>query len=137
MIPIQTDITGKNTQFGYLMDHIESYGFTIGGDWDYDHGYIDHILSRVGGNTIYLRLPFIVTDGQMDSYQTEIRFLQPFIVEHIVHVGLDQEDNSLLDATGFSQFQTPLAKDAPITNQTKWIQAGEQIISRRLMPYVQ
>lgn len=136
MLRLETNIEGKLAHFGYLRDHIEAHGFTIGGDWEYDRGYFDYVMWRDSDETIYLRAPFVVTEGELDMYDTHIRFLKPFVIKHVVHVGLDYEESSLLDATGFSQFQSPVDKDAPIENKNKWVEAGEKVITDRLLPYV-
>jgi len=41
--------------------------------------------------------------------------------------GVDYDEGSLLDATGVSQFQTPLDKDGYIHDKSRWIQAGEHV----------
>lgn len=135
MLQLQSNIVGKEIGFGYLRDHIESRGFTIGGNWDYDYGCFDAILWREEGETIYLRLPFIVTQGELDYYDAQIRFQNPFIIKHVVNIGLDYDEGSLLDATGASQFQAPIEKDAKIHRKSQWIQIGEKVVEERIMPY--
>lgn len=136
MLPIQTSLEGKKAHFGYIREKVEQAGFILGGDWDYRHGYFDNLLWRKMGESIYLRLPFVVTSGELDQYDADIKFLKPFVIKHIVHVGLDYEEGSLLDATGFSQFQSPIQKDATIERPNYWQQRGGEIILKKFLPYV-
>lgn len=135
MLQIESNIVGKEISFGYLRDHIERHGFTIGGNWEYHKGSFDTILSSGGGETIYLRVPFIVTQGELDFYDAQIRFQNPFVIKHVTNVGLDYDEGSLLDATGASQFQTPLDKDGYIHDKSKWIEIGEQVVADKVLPY--
>ncbi len=125
-----------HAHFGYLRDRIEQYGFTIGGNWDFDNGSFDTKIWGENGDTIYLRIPFTVTEGMLDAYDTVICFDKPYIIKHVANVGLDYDEGSLLDPTGFSQFQTPVDKDAPIENKNKWVQISEQLVSEKVIPNV-
>ncbi|MFC7687953.1 YugN family protein [Ureibacillus sp. GCM10028918] len=132
MLQFESELEGKHAQFGYLRDKLKNYGFCLGGYWDYDRGFFDAILSKQDGETIYLRLPFVVISGELDSDHAHIQFKTPYVIKHIVNYGLDFDDGSLLDATGFSQFQTPVDKDGTIQNKHKWVQAGEQVVGKVL-----
>ncbi|MDN4606686.1 YugN family protein [Sporosarcina highlanderae] len=125
MLKLQTELEGKTASFGIVSDCIRGLGYNMGGNWDYDKGCFDHILCQEGGETIYIRIPFFVTDGELDDYGASIKFGTPYIIKHVVHVGLDRDGDSLLDATGFSQFQQPIDKDGKIINKNRWIHAGE------------
>ena len=137
MLSLESDIVGRYAHFGELKDRIHKHGFSIGGNWDYDRGSFDTTLfcNREEGETIYLRMPFVVTEGMLDGYNTVIRFLEPYVIKHIVHVGLDYDGSSLIDATGFSQFQSPIDKDAPIIKKSKWIHMSEELVSKEVLPY--
>ena len=135
MLELETDLVGKHAQFGTLRDYIKNYGFTFGGNWEYDHGTFDNILHREEGETIYLRMPFRVISGNLDNYDTYIIFQKPYVIKHVANIGLEHDGSSLMDATGFSQFQTPVDKDGQIQNQNKWTQAGEQLVEK-VLPYV-
>ena len=125
MLTLQTELEGKTASFGIVSDCIRGLGYNMGGNWDYDKGCFDHILCQEGGETIYIRIPFVVTNGELDNYEASIKFGTPYIIKHVVHVGLDRDGDSLLDATGFSQFQSPIDKDGKIINKNRWIHAGE------------
>ncbi|HWK23436.1 MAG TPA: YugN family protein [Ureibacillus sp.] len=132
MLQFESELEGKHAQFGYLRDKISKYGFCLGGYWEYDRGFFDTILSKQNGETIYLRLPFIVISGMLDSDSAHIQFKTPYVIKHIVNYGLDFDDSSLLDATGFSQFQTPVDTDGKIQNKNKWVHAGEEVVDQVL-----
>ncbi len=135
MLQFDSKIVGKEIGYGYLRDHIIHRGFTIGGNWEYHKGSFDAVLWRGGGETIYLRVPFIVTAGELDNEDAQIRFQKTFVIKHVANVGLDYDEGSLLDATGASQFQTPLDKDGHIHDKSRWIQAGEQVVEEKVLPF--
>lgn len=135
LLQFDSKIVGKEIGYGYLRDHIIHRGFTIGGNWEYHKGSFDAVLWRGGGETIYLRVPFIVTAGELDNEDAQIRFQKPFVIKHVANVGLDYDEGSLLDATGASQFQTPLDKDGHIHDKSRWIQAGEQVVEEKVLPF--
>ncbi|MFF5994937.1 MULTISPECIES: YugN family protein [unclassified Lysinibacillus] len=139
MLRVQSDIIGKYAHFGQLRERIEKHGFSIGGNWDYDKGSFDTTLhcNQEEGETIYLRMPFEVTEGELDGYNTVIRFQEPYVIKHVVHVGLDYDGSSLMDTTGFSQFQSPIDKDAPIIDKSKWVHMSEELVSQEVLPYIQ
>src|SRR5699024_4123089 len=120
VIQLETDIKGKRMYFGQAQRDLKEHGFFIGGNWEYDSGMFDGIIHREGGETIYIRIPFQVIYGELDREDAYIEFQQPFIIKHVVHVGLDTDENSLLTVTGFGQFQEPLDKDGYIHDKSKW-----------------
>ncbi|QCR30869.1 YugN family protein [Lysinibacillus sp. SGAir0095] len=132
MLQFESELEGKHAQFGYLRDKLKNYGFCLGGYWDYDRGFFDATLSKKDGETIYLRLPFVVISGVLDSDSAHIQFKTPYVIKHVINYGLDFDEGSLLEATGFSQFQTPVDKDGKIENKHKWVQAGEQVVEKVL-----
>ncbi|HWL25343.1 MAG TPA: YugN family protein [Ureibacillus sp.] len=130
MINLQTELDGKHAKFGFLHEKLKKDGFCLGSYWEYDRGFFDSVLAKREGETIYLRLPFVVTQGELDSYHANIKFQTPYVVKHVVHVGLEHDGSALLDATGFSQFQTPIDKDAEIINKSKWVHKGEEVVGK-------
>jgi len=135
LLQFDSKIVGKEIGFGYLRDKIADRGFTIGGNWEYYKGSFDSVLWKEAGETIYLRVPFIVTSGELDNEDAQIRFQKPFVIKHVENIGLDYDEGSLLDATGASQFQTPLDKDGYIHDKSRWIQAGEQAVEEKVLPF--
>lgn len=130
MIELQTDLEGKKTSYGSMLDHSKALGYSLGGCWDYHKGCLDSILWREGGETIYLRLPFSVLKGELDRPNALIEFETPYVIKHVVNTGLDKDTNSLVSATGFSQFQDPLDKDGQIKDKNEWEEFGEEAVSR-------
>lgn len=128
MIHLETEMEGKRMYFGQAEQDLKEFGFSMGGGWDYDRGMFDGIAHREDGETIYIRLPFNVIDGELDRKDAYIEFQKPFVIKHVVNLGLDTDGNSLLDATGFSQFQEPLDKDGYIHDKSKWEEFGEELV---------
>src|SRR5690625_428610 len=128
MLHLDTNIEGEQMHFGYAEKELKRQGLTMGGNWEYHGGLFDGVLHREGGETIYIRLPFRVIEGELDHRDALIEFEKPFVIKHVVHVGLDNSENSLLSATGFSQFQKPLDKDGHIHDKNEWQEFGEEIV---------
>src|SRR5699024_11004007 len=128
MIHLETDIEGKQMTFGYAQKNRRKFGFHMGGGREYDSGMFDGIMHREGGETIYIRMPFQVLEGELDRQDAWIEFQKRFIYKHGVNVGLDKDANSLLDTTGLRQFQEPLDKDGHIRDKSKWEEFGEETI---------
>lgn len=130
MIHLDTGIEGKQMFFGEAKRDLKEFGLFIGGNWEYDHGMFDGVMHREldEGETIYIRLPFQVVEGELDRDDALIEFQKPFVIKHVVHVGLDKDENSLLSATGFAQFQPPKDKDGYIRDKSKWEEFGEELV---------
>lgn len=128
MIFLETDIEGKQMEFGQAQQDLKKFGLFIGGNWEYDSGMFDGVMHREGGETVYIRLPFQVIEGELDRSDAVIEFDKPFIIKHVVHVGLDRDENSLLSITGFAQFQEPKDKDGYIHDKSKWEEFGEELV---------
>lgn len=130
MLKLQTDIEGKTGYFGDLYKVFKDNGFTFCSNFEYDHGKFDTALCREEGETIYIRIPFDVLQGELDRRSAYIKFGQPYVIKHVVNLGLDWDENSLLTTTGFNQFQEPLDKDGKILDKSRWEAAGEQQVQR-------
>lgn len=128
MLLLDTNVEGKRMTFGDARRFLKDYGIHIGGNWDYDRGIFDGNLHREDGETIYLRMPFTVVEGELDHDRAVIEFQQPFIIKHVVNLGLDKDSSALLTTTGFSQFQKPLDKDGYIHDKSEWQEFGEEIV---------
>lgn len=130
MLKLQTDIEGKKVYFGEVRNVFNANGFTFCSNFEYTHGKFDMNLCREGGETIYIRVPFNVLHGELDRPNAYIQFGQPYVIKHVVNIGLDWDENSLLTATGFNQFQNPVDKDGNILDKSRWEAAGEQMVHR-------
>ncbi|SIT84311.1 YugN family protein [Edaphobacillus lindanitolerans] len=129
MLKLETDLQGKRALYGEIEPLLRSHGFSLCGNWEYNEGMFDGILNRMSGETIYLRLPFDVLSGSLDHPNTMLAFGQPFLIKHVVNVGLDHDQNALLTTTGFDQFQAPLEKDANIQKKSQWEERGEEKVA--------
>jgi hypothetical protein len=130
MLKLQTNLNGKQTQYGLARDVLAEHGFDLGGSWDYSWGVFDTVLSRNENETVYLRIPFHVLDGEVEQNDASIEFDIPYLVKHVVNMGLDKDENSLLTTTGINQFQDPLDTDAQIKQKDKWGEIGEKAIEQ-------
>lgn len=128
MIHLDTDVEGKQMTFGEAQAYLKEFGFHMGGNWEYDWGMFDGILQREDGETIYLRMPFDVIEGELDNQKAVIEFQKPFIIKHVVNLGLSKDSSDLLSATGFSQFQKPLDQDGHIPQKHNWQEFGEELV---------
>lgn len=132
---LQTELEGKNTYFGQMRDGIKNLGYCLGGGWEYHKGSFDSVLWREGGETIYLRIPFLVLEGELDEHEAYIKFQRPFVIKHVVNIGLDNDESSLISATGFGQFQDPIDTDGQIKNKSKWKEVGLEAVNK-ILPFV-
>lgn len=133
MLEIPSTIEGKRAYFGDFCDRFEKEGFTLCGGWEYGYAYFDAIVHQREGITIYLRIPANVVEGQLDQLDALLEFGRPFLMKHVMNIGLtEDEDFSLLDTVGFNQFQKPLDPDDRIEKESKWRSVGEQTLERAL-----
>ncbi|TMN23201.1 hypothetical protein FH966_09970 [Lentibacillus cibarius] len=136
MLKLETEIEGKRAFFGDVFKVFRSNGYTLCGNWEYDRGKFDMVLCREGGETIYIRVPFSVLEGELDKPDAYLEFRTPYVIKHVVNTGLEWDQNALLTTTGFSQFQEPLDKDGNITDKSRWEAAGEQEV-QEVMQYLE
>ncbi|HHY72399.1 MAG TPA: hypothetical protein GX497_04075 [Bacillus bacterium] len=133
MIKLQTNLEGKRAHFGAVRDILQSNGCSFCSNFDYDQGKFDSLLWREGGESIYLRIPINVLSGFLDHSNALIEFGTPFVIKHVVNIGLDYDENSFITGTtGLNQFQEPLDKDDYIYDKSRWTQAGEDKIEHVL-----
>ncbi|MBS4208719.1 YugN family protein [Bacillus sp. FJAT-50079] len=132
MFQIQSEIEGKRAYFGLVRDIFKSYGCSFCSNFEYDQGKFDALLWRENGESIYLRIPIYVLDGELDHSNAFIEFGTPFIIKHVVNIGLDYDENSFVTGTttGLNQFQTPLDQDDYIYDKSRWAKAGEEAIEQ-------
>lgn len=130
LLKLDTAIEGKRALFGDAWRLFKSHNFFFCHNFDYDQGKFDSLLYRDGPESIYIRVPFFVVEGELDQRSAFIEFGQPYVIKHIVNFGLDWDENSLLTASGLNQFQKPLDKDAYIVDKSRWAEAGEEKVER-------
>ncbi|TJY41040.1 hypothetical protein E5161_15145 [Cohnella pontilimi] len=126
MYPISSSLTSQEQEFDKVRSAIASLGFTLSGNWDYDSGSFDSALDEA--QKVWLRLPFDVTTGHVDSEADEtdakIRFGRPFVLKHVYNEGLDREAQPRTFGAMLDQFTDPVNADADI--EPEWIDKAKQ-----------
>jgi YugN-like family len=125
MIEISSSLEGKQYPLYDLELELKQLGYTIGGNWDYDHGYFDYLMDDDNGYH-FLRIPFRAVDGQLDAHNATVRLGRPFILTHKYKEGLD--DHAVIGnfQASFNQFSEPAEKDADVSEP--YVQLGETLI---------
>lgn len=122
-----TNQTNTVDRIGNLLQHLQ---FTLGGNWDYEHGYFDRSLEENHMQFEWLRIPFTVVsgtfEGNLDTSDVMIRIGTPFVLCHRYQNGLDHEAKMNIVGALWDQFQSPVDADAPI-NLTS-IEKAKQIV---------
>ncbi|MDQ6419921.1 YugN family protein [Paenibacillus sp. LHD-117] len=128
MIPISSSVEGQEKKFTEVQVLLQERQFSLGGNWDYDGGTFDRALD--GENKVWLRIPFRVTDGNIDSELSEnnaqIQFGQPFVLKHLYNEGNDPEASVRFVGAMFDQFQSPVDPDAKV--ERRWVERGEAVM---------
>ncbi|UII55344.1 YugN-like family protein [Cytobacillus spongiae] len=125
MIEIPSKIEGMQFDLYKLEQALKPLGYTVGGNWDYDHGSFDYnIDSEVGYQ--FLRVPFQAIDGQLDSNGCTVEIGRPFLLSHKYQRGLD--DNAFTGnlSASFNQFSEPVDKDASFPKE--YIDVGKALL---------
>lgn len=137
MLQVTSDIEGKQAYYGAIRNGFEKEGFHICGNWEYYEAFFDSILFQNENEKMYLRLPVKVLQGKLDRNDAYLEFGRPFLIKHIMHTGLveDEFEFNMLNLTGISQFREPFDPDDRIEHQARWTQAAEQAINR-IKPYI-
>jgi hypothetical protein len=131
MIPIEGfTLENKQDSFEQFRSRLEPHGFIVSGNWDYDHGFLDRVMNEE--KTVYIRVPFEVTQGEFDGESTNentvVRIGTPFVLKHQYEEGLDQDADTGLVSGTLDQFQSPVNKDAPVEDH--WIQEAKEVLQR-------
>ncbi len=121
MHSIPSSLTSQEQEFVIVKNDLSEHGFSLGGSWDYDHGSFDCALDDK--HQVWLRLPFNVTNGNLDSESQEIdakiKFGEPYVLKHLYNEGSDKEAQPRILGALIDQFQDPVDKDADI--EARWI----------------
>lgn len=130
MIPLDSKLENREAAFTNLNDFLGRYEFTLGGNWEYDHGYFDRYLDEE--HKVWVRVPFTVThgtfDGDSDASDAVVKLGQPFLLKHLYNDGLDSKADAMIYKALVNQFQTPVDKDAPV--EGKWVDEAMELLSR-------
>jgi hypothetical protein len=125
MIEIPSRLEGQTFRLFKLEQELKPLGYTIGGNWDYDHGSFDYKIDDEFGYQ-FLRVPFEAVDGQLDSHGTTVKLGRPYLLSHKYQIGLD--DNVHVGNLGGSlnQFSEPQDPDAQFPE--KYINVGKALV---------
>lgn len=125
MIKIPSSVEGRRFDLYKLERLLKPRGYTIGGNWDYDHGSFDYKLADDDGYH-FLRLPFRAIDGQLDMNHCTVELGRPFLLSHIYQRGLDDHAQTGNMSASFNQFAEPEDKDGQFPE--KYIAAGKELV---------
>lgn len=125
MIEIPSRVEGKHYDLYKLEQLLKPLGYTVGGNWDYDHGYLDYKIDDEEGYQ-FLRVPFRAIDGQLDSRNCTVMIERPFLLSHLYQC--DMDDHAFIGnaSASFDQFQEPIEKDASVPE--KYIDIGKALV---------
>lgn len=130
MIPLTSKLENREAAFKNVRDYLGQYEFTLGGNWEYDHGYFDRYLDEE--HTLWVRIPFAVThgtfDGDSDASDAVVRLGQPFVLKHLYNDGLDRQADVMVYKALVDQFQSPVNKDAPV--EPRWVEEAESLLRK-------
>lgn len=125
VIEIPSELEGKHFDLFKLEQMLKPLGYTIGGNWDYDHGAFDYKIDDEVGYQ-FLRLPFKAIDGQLDSRGCTVQLQRPMLLSHKYQRGVDDHANIGNASASFNQFQEPVDKDASFPE--KYIEVGKSLV---------
>lgn len=128
MIQIQSNIEGKQLTVGEIKGTLEPMGFTVGGNWEYDHGFYDYKMNDDHGDQQYVRIPIQSAGGALDDEGTIVEIGTPFLLDHQFKTEVDEEGNIGALSGSFNQFKAPYDKDAPFPE--KYVERGRSVIER-------
>jgi hypothetical protein len=89
MYQIPSKLEGERFPLFKLEKLLKPKGYTIGGNWDYDQGYLDYKMANDKGYQ-FLKIPFTPLQGQALDYEgTAVELGTPFILSHVYQNHLD------------------------------------------------
>ncbi|MGG1574237.1 YugN-like family protein [Fictibacillus sp. NRS-1165] len=127
MIPLQSKLENEVFAFNELEDKLKQIGYTIGGNWDYDHGYFDYKLDDEVGYT-FVRVPFTAYEKEIGDDGAMVTLGEPFLLAHKYQIGLDDNVSAGNLSGSLNQFSEPQNPDASIDE--KWIGIGKKLIEK-------
>lgn len=130
MVPLQSVLVNKEERFEHVRETMESCGFTVGGNWDYEQGSFDCSLD--GQNKVWLRIPFKVLDGNFDPNirfsNSFIKWGTPYVLKHVYQEGVDRTGETGVFSGMFNQFQEPVDEDADV--EQEWVDKANSLLNK-------
>ncbi|MEX1031692.1 MAG: YugN family protein [Paenibacillaceae bacterium] len=127
---IQSSLEDKVQDYIFAKNELDKLQFSLGGNWDYNGGSFDRILDD--HRTMWLRIPFQITQGQFDGEVTEtdalIQMGTPYVLRHLYQEGLDGSAEIHTYGALVDQFQEPSNSDAEIGPE--WIEQGKVVLKQ-------
>lgn len=106
---------------------LKPLGYVVGGSWDYNEGAMDYKMADDNGYQ-FLRIPFKVEEGMLDSPGAIVRLGTPFILTHKYQDEVeDHADNGVLQGS-INQFQSPVDPDSEVPE--KYVEKGKRLIEQ-------
>lgn len=128
MVPLQSAFEHKEERYDNVRSMMESHGFVVGGNWDYEKGSFD--ISLDDRNMVWLRIPFTVPDGNFDpevgTSNCLVKWGTPYVLKHVYQEGVDRSGESGVFSGMFNQFQEPVDADDQI--EPHWIERANNIL---------
>lgn len=124
MIEMPSAIENKQFKLQHLEEKLKPLGYSIGGNWDYDHGYLDYKINNDRNMYVYLRVPFEAVEGEVGQKGAIVQLGRPFLLAHSYQEDLDDhimEYNSLMN-----QFSEPEEKDAKVPQE--YFMTGKSLV---------
>lgn len=127
MNEIPSKLEGMQFDLYELELALKPLGYSIGGNWDYDHGYFDYKFNDEEAYQ-FVRLPFRAIEGQLDSAGCKVELGRPFVLSHQYQEGLD--DHAMIGnfSASINQFTEPVDKDASLSEDS--VQIGNNIVQK-------
>lgn len=130
MIGIESTLENLEAGFSSLYSKLEQSDFTLGSNWEYDHGYFDRYLDVE--HKVWVRIPFQVTSGTFDgdsaASDAVIRLGAPFVLKHVYNEGLDPHADASVTKALVDQFQSPVEMDAPV--EAMWVAKAQELLAQ-------
>ena len=130
MLPLSSELELVEKDFTELQVKLADYGFTLGGNWEYDGGSFDCALDL--DNKVWLRLPFEVISGNIDSELSEnnarVKLQRPYVLKHLYQEGNDPEASVRVAGALLDQFQSPVDPDAEV--EAEWAERARNLLGK-------
>lgn len=130
MIALESTLQDQVLDYIHTKNKLGELQFTLGGNWDYDHGMFDRPLDEQ--HTVWLRIPFRMTQGELDSeardMEARIRIETPFVLKHLYKEGTDETAEMRTFGAFVDQFQKPADPDAGI--EPHWLDEARAVLRK-------
>jgi YugN-like family len=127
MIEIPSKLEGMQFDLYKLEQKLKPIGYSIGGNWDYDHGAFDYKINDEVGYQ-FLRLPFTAIDGQLDAHSCTVELGRPFLLSHKYQIGLDDHARTGTMSGALNQFSEPVDEDASFPDE--YVDEGKRQVEK-------